>query len=60
MFDTVGKFGWRVDVRKHPIREVILNVIEKELDIGDGWEIGEDGEMRDVPAARYEEEFRKR
>ncbi|GJE90754.1 alpha/beta-hydrolase [Phanerochaete sordida] len=56
VFDTVHKFGWRVDVRKHPIREVILNVLEKELDIGDGWEIGGDGQMREVPIARYEED----
>ena len=56
VFDTVGKLGWRVDVRKHPIREVILNVVEKELDVGDGWEIDEDGTMRDVPIARYEED----
>lgn len=56
VFDTVNKFGWRVDVRKHPIREVILNVLEKELEFGDGWEIDEDGRMRDVPVARYEED----
>lgn len=56
VFDTVTKLGWRVDVRKHPIREVILNVLEHEFEIGDGWEIGGDGAMRDVPNARYEED----
>jgi lipase ATG15 len=56
VFDTVGKLGWRVDVRKHPIREVILKVLERALDIGDGWEIDECGKMRDVPVARYEED----
>lgn len=23
MFDTVTEFGWRVDIRRHPIREVV-------------------------------------
>lgn len=43
-------------MRKHPIREVVLNVLEYELEIGDGWETGWDGNMRDVPRARYEED----
>ncbi|KAI0062303.1 alpha/beta-hydrolase [Artomyces pyxidatus] len=42
LYDTVGKLGWRVDVRKHPIKEVILNVLELEQE----WEEG-----RDVPTA---------
>ncbi|TCD64148.1 putative lipase atg15 [Steccherinum ochraceum] len=37
VYDTVTKLGWRVDVRKHPIREVILNVIEEEVPKG-GWD----------------------
>ncbi|KIP12275.1 hypothetical protein PHLGIDRAFT_27422 [Phlebiopsis gigantea 11061_1 CR5-6] len=56
VFDTVTKFGWAADVRKHPIREVILNVLEAQLSIGDGWEVDEDGTVRDVPVARYEED----
>ena len=56
VFDTVNKLGWGVDVRKHPIREVILNVLEHELETGDGWEVDDDGNMREVPVARYEED----
>ena len=48
IFDTVGLLGWRVDVRKHIIREVVLNVLERE---GIEWERG-----RDVPMAREEVE----
>ncbi|KAA1471211.1 alpha/beta-hydrolase [Dentipellis sp. KUC8613] len=48
IFDTVGKLNWRVDVRKHPIREVILKVLEQE-EIE--WE--EDAE---VPQAKAEED----
>lgn len=47
VYDTVGELGWRVDVTKHPIREVILKVIED----GREWELG-----RKVPEAREEEE----
>ncbi|KAL1677418.1 Alpha/Beta hydrolase protein [Schizophyllum commune] len=43
VYDTVNKLGWKVDVRRHPIKEVITKVIEA----GDvEWEDG-----RDVPAA---------
>ena len=53
VFDTVGRLGWRVDVRKHVIRDVIENVLEyngnskgeKEWE----WEEG-----RKVPMAREE------
>lgn len=48
IFDTVGKLGWRVDVRKHIIRDVIRKVLEID-DIE--WEEG-----RDVPLARAEED----
>lgn len=70
MYDTVSKFGWRVDVRKHPIREVILKVIEGQVPTGgwdEEWECEEDentgdgkecgGRRRrgtDVPIARSE------
>lgn len=47
VYDTVGELGWKVDVRRHPIREVILKVIEDERE----WELG-----RRVPLAREEEE----
>ncbi|KAI0054021.1 alpha/beta-hydrolase [Auriscalpium vulgare] len=45
LYDTVGKLGWKVDIRKHPIKEVILNVLE----IEEEWEEG-----RDVPLAAEE------
>ncbi|KAG6861536.1 hypothetical protein C0995_015269 [Termitomyces sp. Mi166 len=48
VFDTVGKLGWRVDVRKHVIRDVIKKVLEID---GIEWEEG-----RDVPLARSEED----
>ncbi|KAJ6502398.1 alpha/beta-hydrolase [Mycena sanguinolenta] len=44
IFDTINKLGWRVDVRKHPIKEIITKVIEAE-DVE--WEEG-----RNVPLAR--------
>ncbi|PFH51743.1 hypothetical protein AMATHDRAFT_142006 [Amanita thiersii Skay4041] len=46
VFDTVEKLGWRVDVRRHVIRDVIHKVLEIE-DIE--WEEG-----REVPMAREE------
>ncbi|KAF7796691.1 hypothetical protein EIP86_007874 [Pleurotus ostreatoroseus] len=52
VYDTVGKLGWRVDVRYHPIRTAILDVIEREME--DGWEEDCEGFLRDVPAARVE------
>ncbi|KAI9446491.1 alpha/beta-hydrolase [Lactarius indigo] len=42
VYDTVGKLGWRVSVQSHPIKEVILRVIEGDQQ----WEEG-----RDVPLA---------
>ena len=30
VFDTVGKLGWAVDVRKHVIRDVVLQVLERD------------------------------
>lgn len=50
VFDTVGRLGWRVDVRKHVIKEVIEGVLEYEEE-GERWE-WEEG--REVPAAREE------
>ncbi|KAK7020488.1 alpha/beta-hydrolase [Favolaschia claudopus] len=46
VFDTVNKLGWRVDVRKHVIKNVITNVLEAE---GVEWEDG-----RSVPLPREE------
>ena len=51
VFDTVGQLGWRVDVLKHPIKEVILNVLEREVP-----EHGWDGWGREVPLAMAEED----
>ena len=56
VYDTVSKLGWKVDVRKHTIREVIINVVERGWDLGEGWEVDEEGMIRDVPEARYEDE----
>lgn len=47
VFDSVEKLGWKVDVRKHVIRDVIHRVLEAE-DVE--WEEG-----REVPMAREEE-----
>ncbi|KAJ7709736.1 alpha/beta-hydrolase [Mycena rosella] len=44
IFDTVNKLGWKVDVRRHVIRDVITKVLEVE---GIEWEEG-----RSVPLAR--------
>jgi lipase ATG15 len=42
MYDTVGKLGWRVSLQKHPIKKLILDVLE----IDQEWEEG-----RNVPLA---------
>ena len=48
VYDTVGKLGWKVDIRKHVIKEVITHVIE--ADVEGGWEDDrEEGEAREVP-----------
>jgi len=46
VYDTVNKLGWKVDVRKHVIKEIITKVLEADLE----WEEG-----RLVPLAREEE-----
>jgi putative lipase involved disintegration of autophagic bodies len=51
VYDTVQKLGWHVDLRKHVIKEVILEV----LDLQDGWP-DEDGNEWDVPVAHEEED----
>ncbi|KAJ6597044.1 alpha/beta-hydrolase [Mycena vulgaris] len=45
IFDTVNKLGWKVDVRKHVIKDVITKVLEADIE----WEEG-----RSVPLAREE------
>ncbi|KAF9053911.1 alpha/beta-hydrolase [Hymenopellis radicata] len=47
VFDTVNRLGWRVDIRNHVIKNVILKVLEAGID----WE-----EDREVPIAREEED----
>jgi lipase ATG15 len=42
VYDTVGKLGWRVSVQSHPIKKLILHVLESDQE----WE-----EARDVPLA---------
>lgn len=49
VYDTVRNLGWRADVRRHPIDQLILNV----LDFEGSWPDGEGG-LRDVPIAREE------
>ena len=46
VYDTVSRFNWNADVRRHPIKEVILTVLEEEGE----WENG-----REVPMARVED-----
>ncbi|KZT09639.1 alpha/beta-hydrolase [Laetiporus sulphureus 93-53] len=52
VFDTVGKLGWRVDVRTHTIKEVITKVLEAQVE--GGWDTSDDGVALDVPIAREE------
>lgn len=47
VYDTVGRLDWSVDVRTHPIKELITRVLEKQI----WWEFG-----RHVPRARAEED----
>ena len=47
VYDTVGRLRWSVDIRTHPIRELITRVLEKDI----FWEFG-----RHVPRARAEED----
>lgn len=47
VYDTVGRLKWSVDIRTHPIRELIKRVLEKEI----WWGFG-----RRVPRARAEED----
>ncbi|TFK92300.1 alpha/beta-hydrolase [Polyporus arcularius HHB13444] len=54
VYDTVGRLGWKVDIRKHVIKEVITHVIEADPD--GGWEDNEEGVKMDVPVARVEED----
>jgi lipase ATG15 len=42
VYDTVGTLGWRVSLQKHPIKKLILDVLESDQE----WEEG-----RDVPLA---------
>lgn len=51
VYDTVGKLGWHVDLRKHVIKDVILEV----LDLEDRWP-DEDGNEWNVPVAHEEED----
>ncbi|KAH9981326.1 Alpha/Beta hydrolase protein [Lactifluus volemus] len=43
VYDTVGKLGWRVSVKNHPIKSLILSVLERD----EKWGV----EDRDVPLA---------
>jgi len=51
VFDTVKKLGWSVDVRKHIIKEVVMNVLES-----DAW-WGEDDEDSGVDEAGFRSPF---
>lgn len=50
VYDTVGRLGWHVDLRKHGIDVLIANVLDAE----GLWPDGEAGEEREVPTAREE------
>ena len=50
MYDTVRRLGWHVEVQKHPIKELVLNV----LDLEGQWPDAEDGAERRVPMPRQE------
>jgi len=50
VYDTVTRLGWHANVRRHPIKELVLNVLELEL----LWPDEEDGTERQVPVAREE------
>ncbi|KIM48735.1 hypothetical protein M413DRAFT_437912 [Hebeloma cylindrosporum] len=43
VFDTVKKLGWAVDVRKHIIKEVVLNVLEGDVWWGEDDDVDEGG-----------------
>lgn len=47
VYDTVGRLKWSVDIRTHPIKEVIKRILEKDV----FWEFG-----RHVPRARAEDD----
>jgi hypothetical protein len=47
VYDTVGRLKWSVDIRTHPIKEIINRILEKDI----WWEFG-----RQVPRARAEED----
>lgn len=47
VYDTVGRLKWSVDIRTHPVKEIIKRVLEKEI----MWEFG-----RYVPKARTEDD----
>ncbi|KAF8559640.1 alpha beta-hydrolase [Imleria badia] len=50
VYDAVKRLGWHVDVRKHPIKELVLNV----LDLQGAWPDAHDGTEREVPMPRKE------
>lgn len=52
VYDTIGRFGWALDVRTHRIKCVIRQVIDAHVE--GGWEKGPDGLGRMVPIAREE------
>ncbi|KIK59782.1 hypothetical protein GYMLUDRAFT_201286 [Collybiopsis luxurians FD-317 M1] len=56
VFDTVGRLGWKVDVRTHPIREVVERVLEGDVKWVDGEKHsnGKRRSRREVPEAREE------
>lgn len=47
VYDTVSEYGWRVDVQRHRVREMIVTVLADERE----WEEG-----RNVPEAKAEED----
>ena len=50
VYDTVTRLGWHADVRKHPIKQLVLGVLERESK----WPDGQDGGECEVPSPREE------
>ncbi|KDQ60934.1 hypothetical protein JAAARDRAFT_124536 [Jaapia argillacea MUCL 33604] len=55
VYDTVGKMGWRVDVRTHTIKNVVTRLLDVEGLSWDDREGGEEGDGLEVPRARVED-----
>ncbi|KAF8809034.1 alpha/beta-hydrolase [Phlegmacium glaucopus] len=55
VFDSVGRLGWSVDVMRHPIKELILTVLEADVWWGDEDAGEEEGDGAEVNVAGFRE-----